>query len=335
MSPLRPDDLKPPFVEASALHIEDPGFATVISLDRPPQVTANQKRGVQLDLTSTVERSNQLQPYAQLISFQSVLKEGRAFLGMSTEQKASQNGDCNSPVTAPPGAWKDGRTLSEAQRERKRAVNRLNRRLQRQNKREDQIAALELQLERLKGQEDSPTRSIENGFNVWDPGSSESPSAAVYSGSHSDSPKCQFDPPYSPSLGYSKLFEEEEKNVPKLEQRLTAASPYLMRESSARDITQMLNIGIGMALTASIEDISTDAVFNESVLSHAIIYGWKSSIEKHQPTCPMLNALRYLDETLFHEAGPLERLAMMHCISRQLLVSHKSLISNTIFNNLG
>lgn len=245
---------------------------------------------------------------------------------MSTEQKASQNGDCNSPATAPPGAWKDGRTLSEAQRERKRAVNRLNRRLQRQKKREDQIAALELELQRLKGQVDSPIRSVENERNASDPASSESPSAAGYSCSHNDSPKCQLDPPYSPSPDYSRLFEEEEKNVPKLEQRLTAALPYLMRESSARDITQMLNIGIGMALTASIEDISTDAIFNESVLSHAILYGWKNSIETHQPTCPMLHALRYLDETLFHEAGPLERLAMMHCISRQLLVSHKSFI---------
>lgn len=250
---------------------------------------------------------------------------------MSTGQQASQAGDCRSPATAPSGAWKDGRTLSEAQRERKRAVNRLKRRLQRQKKREDQIAALELELQRLKGQVDSPIKSVENEFGASHQASSESPPAAGYSGSHSGSPQCQTDAPYSPSPDYSKLFEEEEKNVPKLERRLTAALPYLMRESSARDITQMLNIGIGMALTASVEEISTDAIFNESVLSHAILYGWKSSIEKHQPTCPMLNALRYLDQTLFHEAGPLERLAMMHCVSRQLFVRHHNPLINDPF----
>lgn len=208
-----------------------------------------------------------------------------------------------------PSTWSSGRQLTEAQRERKREVNRTTRRLQRSKKNADRIALLESQLERLKPRTDA--EHDENNRRALSSSSYVRASAAEAASADMSLP--------AQSSASSVVAEGSPLGTVRAGVSLPER-PFLMRDPAARDMTDMLNAGIGSALYADSTLISTDVTFNESVIAHAILYGWAKTELRHNLSCPILSALRFLDENLFLHSGPMERLTMMHCISRQLLV---------------
>lgn len=185
-------------------------------------------------------------------------------------------------ASSPGKTWSSGRQLTDAQRERKREINRATRRLQRSKKNADRIAHLELQLEQLKSRQAAEQEDLSHSAEA-----------------HSTSPEAVPAPHTSPSEAQTLLPHVASGNGTEMSTTIAPPlpeRPYLMRDPTARDTVDMLNAGINFALCSDKAMISTDAAFNESVLAHAVLYGWAQSELTHNLVCPILIALRYLGE---------------------------------------
>lgn len=204
------------------------------------------------------------------------------------------------------GTWANGRRLTNAQRERKRAVNRASRRLQGQTERSD-YATLSF-----------------GGWPYAARDGSEDNHAIPSPSQHQLASIAQSLPACSSSVAATNFpFAEnplESRCTPQDAIFTTVPLPHFQRDPCARDMTEMLNNGVQSALSADSSLICLDANLNESVLAHAVLYGWAAAEQNHNTLCPVHFALRYLDENLLMGVGKIERLTMLHCVSRQILV---------------
>lgn len=226
-----------------------------------------------------------------------------------------------------PVAWSGGRVLTEAQRARKREINRVTQRLQRHRRREVRIAKLELELAKLRD-----TADVQNDGDETSP--EPDPSMALDADTWVSSwvdlplhlaPTHDVPTPVPASndpAGH--LDSNVDPGLPLSSEVPSAALSFSMRKFDGRDMTETMNSGIRVAVAADSQYISLDTRYNESVLAHSILLGWDKLCIVHNVTCPVILALRYLDDVVFRpsHAGPMERLTMMHCIYRQLLVCH-------------
>ena len=239
-------------------------------------------------------------------------------------------------------AWSSGRQLTEAQRQRKRAVNNATRRTRRRQRTADQILLLELELQKLRaksldGDDDDEDRADaaradgSAGSETEGEGSGQAPVVNPVT-TRSDPAVLPCSEPSTQALMTSTTDMVPHpgtassdttwacKNVScdvnvldagsSLDNSAQVSLPYLMREPAGRDSTEALN--------ACVDSVDEDLY--QSILAYGVLYGWDTSIEIHATYCPLLRTIRFLDECFMYDVGPLNRLSIVYVVFKQLQV---------------
>lgn len=252
-------------------------------------------------------------------------------------------------------AWSSGRQLTEAQRQRKRAINNATRRTRRQQRRADQILLLELELEKLRARsldgdgDDDDDEDRGDAIRTDGPAGSETevegsgqapvmnpvttqthPAGLLYSGPSPQAPATSATAmvPYPGAASSDATwtcgnasYDLDVLGVGEsFENSAQVSLPYLMREPAGRDTTEALNDCVDRSLFSNVPNYSEDEELYQSILAYGVLYGWDTSIEIHATYCPLLRTIRFLDECFMYDVGPLNRLSIIYVVFKQLQV---------------
>ncbi|GKZ27784.1 hypothetical protein AbraIFM66951_005247 [Aspergillus brasiliensis] len=232
----------------------------------------------------------------------------------------------NSPGQTKP--WSSGRTLTPAQRERKRYKDRISKR-QKSERDKEGLAELQNQVDALHqliqshtsfGADISPWVLLPDDFNldILVP-SSSSPSAL----------QDETNPPPTPPQSAPPFNGESEQREPSQPDTLVSwrkghhgplsnIGPSL-QESGSRLILEFTDEILGTTLGFTTLDICTSEELNQDAVIRGVLEGWHS-VESRTYSCPLWKIIRQVDEQVFIHGGILTRLTMLSTILKMLVV---------------
>ncbi|EXJ53322.1 uncharacterized protein A1O5_13444 [Cladophialophora psammophila CBS 110553] len=218
------------------------------------------------------------------------------------------------PPTRP---WASGRILTPAQRERKRAANRVSHRTKR-SQAEARTASLESQIELLKAEIELLRRR------------ETAPGCPCSRQNNADANFLAFDPippSYLPTLDPWPSLNIAGDDSGGLQSQ-NAHDSYGATGSSeppqslATSCQEIFNHIVSQARRLSKFQVSTDDALNQDVLVRALVNGWSDVSMRYGGTsvfCPLWNLVRYLDRRVFCMSGFLTRLCALRMIHAMLL----------------
>ncbi|OQU96267.1 hypothetical protein CLAIMM_02374 [Cladophialophora immunda] len=232
--------------------------------------------------------------------------------------------------------WATGRVLTPAQRERKRAANRLSHRTKR-SQAEARTASLESQIELLKAEIELLRRR-------------EAPACPCSRQKHGlgDTVFALSCPPPGPSTAQSNnqvdFIPTSASHLPSLDpwpslnvagadsggglqmqssnDGYNGREPPLPPESLSTSCQEIFNHVVSQARQFSKFQVSTNDALNQDVLVRALVNGWSDVSMHYAGTsvfCPLWNLLRYLDRRIFCMSGFMTRLCTLRMVHAMLL----------------
>lgn len=247
-----------------------------------------------------------------------------------------------------PQPWATGRILTPAQRERKRAVNRLSHRRKR-SLAETRSASLESKIEQLTAELEilrrekitearhcrcpRQTRQTVEENSLW-----SSPLDAEAAERRGNTCSVSLDP--FASSNYIPLDPWSVSNEPSEDSRIclpirsdNSHSSSVPPQTLATSCQEVFNHILARALRLSRFEVCTNDTVNQDILVRAVLNGWNDVSEQYNGTtifCPLWNLLRYLDKRIFCMSGFITRLCTLRMIHAMLLC----FVGATPFNDL-
>jgi hypothetical protein len=273
-----------------------------------------------------------------------------------TEQaKTQSDGRCSEKEIVPSKPWASGRTLTAAQRTRKRAVDNRSHR-ERRNKTQSRIAELEAKLEALledkadRGRTKTRTEKtshegesqrlehmadlIATSWNVQDcvdtgtwtfssPGDLITTPSLEYIDYRISDDNSIFD-------GASALYSTNRTGQPfsrssaqDMGTNPSTVSPLVAQTIDACETistTQLCNMELSKTTHLTSNQVCRDELVNQDFIIRAVLEGWRT-IESRGGFCPLWETLHRIDDLIFCTSSNITRLAMLYTVHRMLLVS--------------
>jgi hypothetical protein len=184
-------------------------------------------------------------------------------------------------------AWSDGRVLTSAQRERKRAMDRMRAsHSRRQTARH--VTALETEIRRLQTHEGSASLDDVGDHVADQPLAATDNLGAERSGDASHA-----------------IEQSNQCNIPD--------------RTSLTDCREILNSVLHSACTLDPSQVCADDETNEDAIIRGITQGWKNVRIRHPFFCPLWKIIRLLDSRMFRLSGTITRFCTLYMIHRMLL----------------
>ncbi|KAL2818567.1 hypothetical protein BJX63DRAFT_383417 [Aspergillus granulosus] len=231
----------------------------------------------------------------------------------------------NSPVQPKP--WSSGRTLTPAQRERKRFKDRMSKRQKNEKEKEvlaelqNQVAALHklIQSHTSLGSENSPWVLPPDDFNM--------DILVPPSNSHrslQDEPNPLATPPQSaPQFNAETEQREPSQTEPlvtwtKGHQNTWSNIGPSLQEGGSRLILEFTDEILGKTLGFNTLDICSSEELNQDAVIRGVLEGWHT-VESRTYSCPLWKIISQIDERIFIHGGILTRLTMLSTILKMLV----------------
>ncbi|KAL3484206.1 hypothetical protein BJX62DRAFT_230416 [Aspergillus germanicus] len=230
-----------------------------------------------------------------------------------------------SPVQTKP--WSSGRTLTPAQRERKRYKDRMSKRQKNEKAKEglaelqNQIAALHklIQSHTSLGGELSPWVLPPDDFNlgILVPSSNSDTSLQ-------DQPNPLATPPDSGPPFNTETEQTEPSQTDTLvtwtrgQQNAWSNIGPSLQEGGSRLILEFTDEILGKTLKFNTMDICSSEELNQDAVIRGVLEGWHS-VESRAYSCPLWKIISHIDERIFIHSGILTRLTMLSTILKMLV----------------